>query len=60
MGDFAGIVSLTLSTPRVRLAGMKPRRVVILAVPGLPSRDAVAPFEVFAAATRAAGDKTPA
>jgi transcriptional regulator GlxA family with amidase domain len=34
---------------------MKPRRVVILAFPGLQSLDAVGPFEVFASATRAAG-----
>jgi hypothetical protein len=60
MGDFAGIVALTLATPRVRLAGMKPRRVVILAFPGLQSLDAGAPFVVFTAAARAAAERTPA
>src|SRR5580700_10134203 len=33
---------------------MKPRRVVIVAFPGLQSLDAVGPFEVFAGATRVA------
>ena len=54
MAEFVGSVSLTLWAPRCRLAGMKPRTVVIVAFPGLQPLDAVGPFEVFAGATRAA------
>jgi transcriptional regulator GlxA family with amidase domain len=54
MAELVGNVSLTLSGRTCRLATMKPRRVVIVAFPGLQSLDAVGPFEVFTGASRAA------
>ena len=50
--EFVGNVSLTLSTHRCTLAGMKVRTVVIVAVPGLQSLDGVGPFEVLAGGAR--------
>jgi transcriptional regulator GlxA family with amidase domain len=54
MAEFVGNVSLTLPGPGCTLAGMKQRRVVIIAFPGLQTLDVVGPYEVFAGATRAA------
>jgi transcriptional regulator GlxA family with amidase domain len=53
VAELVGSVSLTLSVGPGRLAGMKQRRVVIVAFPGVQPLDAVGPFEVFAGATRA-------